>query len=52
MQEDITLPQVETMQTDQHYVTMTEETYQGLPLTSREDKDSLPNPLMRRDGME
>ena len=35
----IILPQVETMQRDQHYSPVTEETYQDMPLTSQEDKD-------------
>ena len=47
-----TLLQVEAIQIDQHYSPMTEETYQDMPLTSQEDKDSLPNPLMHKDGME
>ena len=47
----IILPQVEAIQKDLNYFPVTE-AYQDMHLTSQEDKDSLPNPLMHKDGME
>ena len=45
-------PQAEAMQTDQHYLTVTEETCQDLHLTLQEDNDSSLKVLMLRDEME
>ena len=49
---DTTLLQVEAIQIDLNYSPVTEEAYQDMPLTSQEDKDSLPKPLIHKDGME